>query len=222
MTTSRDETRRLREAFASLGGVSSGGRDCPDPDRLWLAARGELEPTQSRDIVDHTASCPSCAEDWRLARELGETTALSADGRAAGDRRPAIWGLVAAAAALVLVLVGLPFLRRDATAPAETVRAGETQAQIRSLVEEDASLNREDFVLRWTLGSATARHFALRVATVDLDVLVETSGLEEPAFRISPQDLAAVPTGGTILWQVEATLADGEVVTSPTFVQRLE
>jgi len=63
------ELDRLRRAFASLEGRAP-GPGCPEPERLWSAARGELPAEVVRPLVRHLVECGACAEAWRLAREV--------------------------------------------------------------------------------------------------------------------------------------------------------
>lgn len=61
------EADALRVAFAGalLGRV---GLDaCPPSEAVWDALHGTPTPAQRAKIVDHMATCPMCAEAWRLA-----------------------------------------------------------------------------------------------------------------------------------------------------------
>jgi hypothetical protein len=46
--------------------------------------------------------------------------------------------------------------------------------------------------------------------------------LTRPEVTIDPAQLADLPRGSNVLWQVEVTLPDGERASSPTFVTRIE
>lgn len=62
-----EEADDLRLAFA---GALNGRVDmigCPPAEDVWDAFHGVLAPERRRQVVDHTATCPMCAEAWRLA-----------------------------------------------------------------------------------------------------------------------------------------------------------
>jgi len=61
------EVDDLRIAFA---GALNGDHEivgCPPAEDVWDALHGGLAPRRRREVVDHTAACPLCAEAWRLA-----------------------------------------------------------------------------------------------------------------------------------------------------------
>jgi len=224
MSFSDEEIGRLREAFASLARTAATTTNCPAPETLWRAAAGEL-PAEVRDLVDHTVGCPSCAEEWRLARELISNAPSSvADLPVDLSQSRSGWWLAAAAAAVVVV-VGVPLWR--ATVPggppdAETLRAPGDFLTVESLVAEDVVLSRTSCDLRWTAGAEPGLTYDLLVATESLDVLIREEGLEEAAYRVPAEVLDGVPPGGKLLWQVEAIGLSGSRVTSRTFVHRLQ
>jgi hypothetical protein len=97
----QDDSSRLARAFRHAGIDARPREDCPDPDRIWAAVRLELPLDERMAIVDHTTTCPVCAEAWRIAMALREG---DASGRAWWRRRHLglpVWARVAAA---VLVL----------------------------------------------------------------------------------------------------------------------
>lgn len=65
-------TDPLRDAFRSLADGASPSPGCPPASRLWDAQQGDVSPEEARQLMDHVASCPSCAQAWRLARELDD------------------------------------------------------------------------------------------------------------------------------------------------------
>ena len=216
MSSSPPSPDALRTAFASLAERAVARPDCPEPDRLWAAAAGELPPVEARPLVLHTADCAACAEAWRLAREH----AASADG-SRYEVRPRRWGgtwlpLAAAVATVTVAIALVPRSARDRPAYRDN-----GAASLRSLVSEDRPLPRSSFVLRWSPGPAGSR-YDVRVATADLAILHRARGLESAEHRVPPSALAALPAGATVLWQVEAVSADGTRLTSRTFVARLE
>jgi hypothetical protein len=88
------------------------------------------------------------------------------------------------------------------------------------LLPPAAALSRTQPVLRWTaLDGAVYR---VRVLTPELEVLEETSGLTTPEHTLGADVLRRIPSGGQILWQVEARIRGEAVVLSTTFSVRVE
>ena len=61
----------------------------------------------------------------------------------------------------------------------------------------------------------------IQLTAEDLTLLATASDLNVSSFTLAPAQLAPYATGAAILWQVEATLPDGDRVTSRTFVTRV-
>ena len=185
---SEQEIARLREAFAAdcdepaPGSVpSSGEAPCPAPERIWDALDGALGPEELREVVDHVAVCPACAEEWRLAAafrdELSDEAAGAeesdppepADLAAARGRRLQVrsWLAAAAVAVLALGVGGVWWSTSRPGAPGTTkapvYRQG-TEQTIESLLPEDRPLPRDQAVLRWT---ARPRRLHLRRPGLD-------------------------------------------------------
>jgi len=213
------EIERLRRSFASLTKEALPEEGCPAPERIWEAARGKLAPSDTRDLVDHTAACPACAEAWRLAAgviaETGEERIERA--RPSGPR----WSLIAAAAAALIVMVTLVTqLRRPPFDEDPTYRAPE-DTSLRSLMQEPQTLARERCELRWSPGPPGAS-YSIEVAMEDLTILSSARGLNEERYLVPAAALAKLPAGARLLWRVEALLPDGSKVSSATFVSKLE
>ncbi len=212
----------MQRAWRSLSAGAVAQDSCPEPGRLWEAARGEAGAGEVRWVIEHTATCGACAEAWRLAVEIGPATGEAADRRS--DLRPphppwrvASWA-TAAAAAVVLAVVGLQW--RDPVAPAPPVLRGAETAAVRSLVPEETILPLSDFVLRWQ-GPEGAR-YELSVSREEGTTVAQAWELEAAEYRVPEEDLAAVPSGARLLWWVEARLAVGGTSRSETFTVRLE
>jgi hypothetical protein len=138
----------LREAFRSLADGASSPDTCPPSSRFWEAQRGEVSSEDARELMDHVASCPSCAQAWRLARELddaqlAETPALERSWRRAGS--------IAAMAAMLLLALAAGYLFRGVSesrdpATASTGTEGSTlaaEAKLRAAETRVAALERE-------------------------------------------------------------------------------
>ncbi len=209
----------MQRAWRSLSIGAVVQDSCPDPGRLWEAARGEAGGGEVRQVIEHTATCGACAEAWRLAREIGPAAEESDPRRS--DLRPAYqpWRVVSwgagAAAAMVLLVVGLQWRNPAEPAPPVVLRGAET-AVVQSLVPQGATLPRRDFVLRWE-GPEGARYH-LQVNTEDLmTVVAEAWDLEATEYRVAEESLAAVPSGSRLYWLLEARLSDGKTATPETF-----
>lgn len=126
MTTVDAELDRMRQAFA---GDTAAGADCPPAPRLWEAVHGELDPAEAAVVVDHLSSCGACAEAWRLAREIApeQTDARPVLPFPVKRRASVVWGLLAAAATVLLAVNAWPLLR-GASTPATPVATAVTPA----------------------------------------------------------------------------------------------
>lgn len=238
MTTTLDDDTTLREAFAArTGRAPEDPEGCPAPERIYAAARGELPPGEVRDVVEHLAACPECAEAWRLAVALEEEAEEVGAGE--GAFRPAAhpspgrpWYLqplrVAATVALAVVAVGVVWTVLQAPEEEPVYRAA-GEPEITSLLPEGEPLPREEAVLRWGLVSGRAPEedpegttYDLLVSTEALEPVAEADALEEARYRLPPEALKELPVGAHLLWRVEAHLADGRTVRSPTFTTAIE
>ena len=210
----------LARDFQAMGGPPPDPASCPSPETLLAGVRGELTPEALRDVLDHTAICPPCAEDWRLAatfeREAGAADAAdAADADTAAVPRPAprsfrSWSVyrMTAAAAAVLVLAILPFvLHLQSSSPTRG-----SQARVTSPLDAEQPLPRSDCRLRWDFPET---------ATYDLEVfgpngkpLFQKPGLTGLEYRVPEESLAKVDPGVPIVWQVTAHLRTGGTTSS--------
>ena len=205
---------RLRLAFAELSRLAAPREDCPDSGALFDAATGSVAGERFDATVEHTVGCGACAEAWRLARTLSEERKQVDEPLRAASRR-FVW--LSLAAAVVIVAAALPIMLRwsSQTASPEWRRLG--QVEIRSLQPEDQPLPRERFVLRWSEPAPGARYW-VTVGTERLETLAASGPLDRAEFTVPESALAPLPAGSKLLWRVEARLADGRMVSSPTFI----
>ncbi|MFP3939975.1 MAG: anti-sigma factor family protein [Thermoanaerobaculia bacterium] len=228
MTTIEDDTA-LREAFAAVEPGGAPPEGCPPPGRIHAAVLGELPADEVRDVVDHLAACPHCAEAWRLAVAFEEEAASGVES-AAPSRRPraplrSAWLPAAAAVLVAMVAAGVWWTLGPGTGGEAPVYRAGGEEEIRSLVPEGEPLPRDEAILRWGSvpeGAAAETTYDLLVSTEALEPVAEASELEEPRYRIPPERLNDIPVGAALLWRVEARLADGRRVASPTFFVRIE
>jgi hypothetical protein len=213
-----DESRRLAAALRAAGADSRPRDDCPEPDRIWGAARLELPLDERQSIIDHTIECPTCAEAWRLAVEFGRDApapAAASSKPAVRSSKPANWTWLRAAATILLPLglgVALWFSRPSVGPVVREPGTGQIQSQLK----DGESLPRDDFRLRWSSGSAGER-YEITVTTADLGVIVTARGLDRPEYRVPSERLAGLPSGTRVLWRIVAQAPDGGTISSPTF-----
>ena len=221
MKREEGELAKLRRAFASVSQAEPVPAACPSPEQIWGAVRGELPPGEIRQIVEHTAACASCAEDWRLAVALqkpeGASNVVHATERFTARQRLRNWGL-AAAAALAVAVVGIQWQQQKLE---ETAYRGE-QATIQSLVEEGSPLPRNQFLLRWS-AAAPGTTYDVEVSTEDLRVVASAEDLREPQLLVPASALAGLPAGTRLFWKVDADLPQGGHLSSgQTFVTTVQ
>jgi hypothetical protein len=204
----------LRRAWAKAAERAAPRPDCPSPERIFDAVRGELGPAGASSLLEHVAGCASCAEDWRLAREVSEALPAAEPALA---RRPWLGGWAALPAAAAVLLAAAAALLVPRVAPYREA----APLAIHSLLDEARPLQRSACLLRWSAGPAGTRYDVL-VGTPDLTPLLSERGLPVSELRVPERALARLPAGARLLWRVEALLPDGARVASPTFVSRIE
>lgn len=205
----------LRRAFAAGSEKPSPEGGCPEPERLWAAAAGELPVAERRAVISHTAHCAACAEDFRLAAHVVREAPGRAPAAVVREFPVRRWlgGALAAAAVVAVLMVGVQGRFGGGPDPS-LYRAGGEQA-IHSLLGERPSLARDAVVLRWD-GPADARYDVF-VQTTGLKAVSAARDLEVNEFRVPSEDLVAFPTGTRLFWRIEATLPDGARLDSPAF-----
>lgn len=212
------DTTRLQRAWRELAERAPPGEDCPPAERIWEAARGALAPDATRELVEHVATCPACAEAWRLARELGPRVPAEVPPRPAGRARRWAGGWIVAAATLVLAATfGWRYLDRgDVEWPEGDIVERGPPTQIEPRVPDGSALPRRDFLLAWEPGPEGATYKVL-VTRPDLTVVDRASGLREPHYRVPDGALEGIKRDTELLWRVEMSLPGGRRVASPAF-----
>ena len=208
---------KLRAAFASRPGAGEPSPSCPLPETFFDATMGALPAAETLKLVEHSVGCASCAQAFRLARELAaelEPAPLPLRARdgiwtpAIRKTLFAITGLAAAAAMFFVV--------QKPSAPIYRADAIELTSRI-----QPASLPREQFILRWSALAAGTR-YSVNVATPDLNVLFAHGGLVQAEVQVPASALAKVAAGSQVVWRVTALLADGRRIESTAFLTAVQ
>ncbi len=221
--TTNDELIRLRQAFAAPAGPALEPEACPPSDRIWLAIRGELPPGELRTILDHIATCPACAEDWRIAMAFEEESRAGAVVPAVPERVPSFvarfrpW-LVAAV--MILAAAGVLRLNQPKVPDPEAGYRGD-ETTVESLVPPDASKPRDQFILSWkAVPGATSYRLTVTEPSTMTTLLVEEE-IAATSYKVPESVLAPIPSGAKLLWQVFPAFPDGSHPGEPTFTVRV-
>jgi hypothetical protein len=215
-------TERLRTSFASLDERERApGESCPSAERIWEGAHGRLTPEEALAVGLHLAECPSCATDWRVAMRSTERAASTASTIALVRPYPRRAWIGVAAAALVIVGLIAVLQATGVFRWSESPYRAPDDEVIRSLLQDDAVLPRDDAVLRWTAVGEGAR-YSVEVGRTDLTPLASVYDLPETEYRIPPVALETVGAGEVVAWQVEAQLPDGRWIVSQAFLVKIE
>ena len=230
---------KLQQAWRERAASERPGADCPDPEAIWEALRGGLDEREAGRIVRHTASCPACAEAWRLAREMGAMEARPAEEpavvRVRFDRRdrsaPRLLMPLALAAGLALLLgigAAVLFMGQEPDEPGAgpgestgvVMRTTGTES-IQSKISEDVPLPKDAFRLAWSPGPEGTR-YTVRITTTGLETVHLAEGLSSNEHTVPAEAIEGLAPGTRLLWQVQAFYPDGRRVTSPTFFVPIE
>jgi hypothetical protein len=204
----------LRRAFTRSADAPP-REDCPAPEVVWSASRGDLPAARTQELLAHSAVCPACAESWQWAAALGAEAdgARTTSGPARGIRLGL--GLAALAASIaVLALLG-PWRR-----PPDEFRDVGTYS-IASRLESARALPRDAFVLSWSAGPRGTL-YSVEVARSDLTVIARADQIETHRYQVPAPAFSGLPPGAVVLWRVEAVLPDATRVSSPVFRANLE
>ena len=190
------------------------GEGCAAPEEIWEAVAGRAGEARTASLVDHTIGCGDCARLWRLAREAQagpEPTPVVVRTRPAARIR---WGAVAGAglavaASLLLVLRGHPGPNPERGPQAPTIASATAP-----------ELPRGAFLLRWAPQGEGAR-YRVQVTLPDLTLIDSAAELKTPEHLVPESALGPVPSGGSVLWRVEARLPDGTRVASAPLQTRV-
>jgi hypothetical protein len=195
---------------------------------LFLEKR--LPPDDRRRIHAHLADCPRCAETLAAVYRMPETLARRDDAspatarlrrraesfvqrpattRSEIGRRPKL-ALAAFASVVILSVVLLAYLQRDAVAP-DRFRTPEAETSLATIAPAHRlTVDAESLAFRWApLPNATA----YRLLLYTQDGAGHWTG-RSPTTRLALPDTVAVTPGAQYLWRVEAVFSDGATTSS--------
>jgi len=210
-----DTPQAWKDAIATLPPDGCDTAGCPLPEKIWSAVCSELSTDEFDEVVDHTATCPVCSLAWQMAEKGVVETGVP---RVDRSRQPwrAWYGLAAAAVLVAAAALVIQFREPDlAPVTATPEYRAPVEEAVLSNLEDGAVLERDDCTLSWT-GPDEATYNIL-IATEDFQVLHREYGWTARSFIIPSQALQDTPSGGVIVWQVEAVLPDGTRKPSRTF-----
>jgi hypothetical protein len=213
-----DEAKDLADAFQRHA-PSGSATGCPDPGRIWAAVSGELPFAELRALTDHSLRCADCTEALRVAQDLRASPSLAAKPSLASRRARSRWliGIALAAGLAALVLVRTTQQRAGLETDLER---GVPSDRIRSALAKTAQ-PRASLVLRWWPFPHAAR-YSVTLATDDLRVLFQKSGVEKSELAVPAAALTGLAPRARLVWRVEATLENGRSVDSPAFTLELD
>ncbi len=218
-----DDLRQLFRDDPSLGRAA-------DSDAHGLVA-GSLEEDDALALAASALDDPDLALELRVAAAMESARAEAASSapapvldlgaQRARRTRMVVTALVAAAAAAVVFLAVFTASRPP---PLEEVDDGAIRAGVdKRIVPTDGmkTLPRDAFELRWQ-GGPTDATYDLFITTSALAPVYQALELPEGAHRVSPDALAKLPAGTTLLWRVVAVTEQGRRLHSTAFEVTVE
>lgn len=217
---------RLKEAFQSAESAMPALETCPAAEDLWDAQKGLLSRTQCHAVIDHTSRCGACANAWRLAMGMDPSESESYSGGTGAEviRFRRMTPAVALAIAAVLVTAfAIQFQRQRSPIPPEvTYRDSLADQDIQSAIPNLATLPRNAFTLEWKYNISQSATFDVQVKTETLEPVASAFRLSEGRFTVPEENLANLPSGTRLFWQVVVRIDGEQLKWSPTFVNVLE
>lgn len=200
----------LRDAYAPLlrRTTDTTRQDCPAPEALMAALRGDGPEAERIRVLDHALQCPSCRPELALLR----TVSGGAPAETGRRFRPGTWALIPLAAAAAAVLaVGVWFGQRRPLDDVTRANGGGEPALVEPAPGGALDVGPVTFVWRAVEG---AIRYTLEVDAPDGSVIYSTETTDTTAG-------AALNATGEHRWWVRAHLDDGSERRSEARVIRL-
>jgi hypothetical protein len=186
------------------------GQDCPSPEALLAALRGEGEEAERLRVLDHALQCDACRPELALLHGVS-----GASGAPAG-RLPLSWQRfipVAAAASIVLVaLVGLnQFLNREGV-----LRGSGSSDVVLVAPASNATISADSTRFLWHSVPGAIR-YTLEAAAADGTIIASSETTDTTLV------VKLVPANhGELRWWIKASMDDGSERRSEPRVLRLK
>jgi hypothetical protein len=163
---------------------------CPDAETLAGLAIGDTEGVDRRAVADHVATCPSCAADFRVLREMHREAS-----RQGAAPRPSRRAWIAAAAAALAAVLLTPLVLRERP---DGVRG----TAVATVPADGAVLATPPAALEWP-AEPGARGYHVKLHRADASLLWETDSAAPPA-ALPPAVRDGMRAGDSWYWTVEA------------------
>jgi anti-sigma factor ChrR (cupin superfamily) len=193
----------LRRAYQRSATIASPGAH-PEPERLAALVDGEMQEAERLTVLEHVLRCPTCKPELELLR------AASEGARAAERRVPPMQWMAIAAAALLLVGVGvLVFRGTHAAVPVDVMRGG--HAAVSVIEPATGTTVAAPVQLAWH-AMAGARSYRVELLTTRGEVVGAWTTADT---TLAVADSVHVSANGSYDMWVRAMLADRTEVSSP-------
>jgi len=163
---------------------------CPDAEALAALAIEDAPSDERQRLADHVVSCPACASDYRLLRELHEEAGQKRRARSLSRTAWLVAGLAAAAA---LVLGVRPLLRARVDGSRGTAAAVEPA--------DGAPLPSAPAELAWP-AELGARAYRAQVFAGDGTPVWDAESSAQPRVAIPEDVRSRLRPGGSYYWTV--------------------
>jgi len=176
---------------------TSGARElCVTPERLMALVAREGDETERLATLDHVMACRHCLREFELLRSVGSA--------AAQPSRRVSWGVGLAAAAGLLLLLGLYTTRGLWRADAGPDIERGARSEVR-LVAPTGKVAGRGLVLTWRAAPDAARY---EVELLDAEGTPEfTAATRDTSVALPPATV--LTSGAEYRWWVRAILNDG-------------
>lgn len=197
MSDWKDE--ELRAAYAPLrkGEKAERGPDCPSPEALVAALRGEGTEGARLEVLDHVFQCAACTREFALLRSVSDPAGMAATKARRGFTGTLVRGLIAASVGAIAFLG----VRRLVSPGEEPMRGGGGDFALVSPAE-GGEVTASSTLFVWRSSPGVLR-YTLEVDAPDGTVAYTTETADTTASA------TAALAQGEYRWWVLAKLNDG-------------